>query len=114
MLYGPPGCGKTHLAKALAEESGRHFIEIRLSQISSPWQNQTNINLKNKFEEAEKNAPSIIFPDEIETLAPCRESLYGNTPETSERVTDLLTLMNNCKDKDIDYKLISKKTENYS
>lgn len=101
LLYGPPGCGKTYIANALAEEAGRYFVEVRLSQISSPYQNLTNVNLKNKFKEAEKNAPAIIFLDEIETLAPCRESLYGNTPETSERVTELLTLINNCKDKNV-------------
>ena len=101
LLYGPPGCGKTYIANALAEEAGRYFVDVKLSEISSPLQNLTNINLRKKFEEAEKHAPAIIFLDEIESLAPSRESLYGNAPETSERVTELLTLMNNCKDKNV-------------
>ena len=101
LLYGPPGCGKTYIANALAEEAGRYFVEVKLSEISSPLQNLTNVNLRKKFEEAEKHAPAIIFLDEIESLAPSRESLYGNAPETSERVTELLTLMNNCKEKNV-------------
>lgn len=64
-------------------------------------QNQTNINLRKKFEEAEKNAPSIIFLDEVESLAPRRDSLYGDDAEIKERVTELLKLINNCKDKNV-------------
>ncbi len=101
LLYGPPGCGKTYIANALAEEAGRYFVEVKLSDISSYYQNATIKNLRNKFNEAERHAPSIVFLDEIETLAPQRDSLYGDNHEISERVTELLTLMNNCKDKNI-------------
>lgn len=75
MLYGPPGCGKTFIIKALAEELGRYYIEITPSNVGSIYQNGTPQNIAAKFEEAKKNAPSVIFIDEVESLAPNRDRI---------------------------------------
>ena len=95
LLYGPPGCGKTLLAKAVANESGANFISISGPEIMSKWYGQSEENLRKLFEEAEKNAPSIIFVDEIDALAPKREDVTG---EVERRVvSQLLTLMDGLK-----------------
>lgn len=103
LLYGPPGCGKTFIIKALAEELGRYFIEIKPSDVGSKFINETQINIKNKFEEAKKNAPSIVFIDEIEALAPSREDLssISGGDETNKNVTELLMQFNDAKDNGI-------------
>ncbi len=101
LLYGPPGCGKTFVAKALAEETGRYFVEISMGNIGSSYQNQTVQNLKDKFQEAIENAPSMVFLDEVEAIAPSREGLSGHQTEVNERVNELLTQLNNCADKGI-------------
>ncbi|NOX71505.1 MAG: CDC48 family AAA ATPase [Candidatus Micrarchaeota archaeon] len=91
LLYGPPGTGKTLLAKAVANESGANFILINGPEIMDKFYGQSEANLRNKFEEAEKNAPSIIFIDEIDSIAPKREDVAG---EVERRVvSQILTLM---------------------
>ncbi|RLG53590.1 MAG: AAA family ATPase [Thermoproteota archaeon] len=91
LLYGPPGCGKTLLAKAVANESNAHFISISGPEIMSKWYGQSEENLRKIFKEAEDNAPSIIFIDEIDAIAPKREEVTG---EVERRiVSQLLTLM---------------------
>jgi len=95
LLYGPPGCGKTLLAKAVANESGANFISISGPEIMSKWYGQSEENLRKIFDEAEKNAPSIIFVDEIDAIAPKREDATG---EVERRVvSQLLTLMDGLK-----------------
>jgi transitional endoplasmic reticulum ATPase len=95
LLYGPPGCGKTLLAKAVANESGAHFIYIAGPEIMSKWYGGSEENLRKIFEEAEKNAPSIIFFDEIDAIAPKREEVSG---EVERRVVaQLLSLMDGLK-----------------
>jgi transitional endoplasmic reticulum ATPase len=95
LLYGPPGCGKTLLAKAVANESGANFISISGPEIMSKWYGQSEENLRKIFEEAEKNAPSIIFLDEIDAIAPKREDVSG---EVERRVvSQLLTTMDGLK-----------------
>jgi transitional endoplasmic reticulum ATPase len=95
MLYGPPGTGKTLLAKAVANESGANFISLSGPEIMSKWYGQSEENLRKIFEEAEKNAPSIIFIDEIDAIAPKREEVTG---EVERRVvSQLLTLMDGLK-----------------
>ncbi len=95
LLYGPPGTGKTLLAKAVANETNAHFIVINGPEIMSKYYGQSEANLRKKFEEAEKNAPSIIFIDEIDAIAPKREDIKG---EVERRVVaQLLTLMDGLK-----------------
>ena len=77
LLQGPPGTGKTLLAKAVANECEANFILINGPEITSKWYGQTEENLRKIFEDAGKNAPSIIFIDEIDAIAPKREESYG-------------------------------------
>jgi transitional endoplasmic reticulum ATPase len=95
LLYGPPGTGKTLLAKAVANESGASFYSINGPEIMSKWYGQSEENLRKIFQEAEKNAPSIIFIDEIDAIAPKREEVTG---EVERRVvSQLLTMMDGLK-----------------
>ncbi|HSV42268.1 MAG TPA: AAA family ATPase, partial [Methanomassiliicoccales archaeon] len=77
LLYGPPGTGKTLLAKAVANEAGASFYSIQGPEIISKYYGQSEEKLRERFEEAEKNAPSIIFIDEIDSIAPKREDVTG-------------------------------------
>jgi len=95
LLYGPPGCGKTLLAKAVANESGANFYSISGPEIYSMWYGKTEENLRKIFEEAEKNAPSIIFIDEIDAIAPKREEVSGEVEKRT--VAQLLSLMDGLK-----------------
>ncbi len=91
LLYGPPGVGKTLLAKALANEIGAYFIAINGPEIMSKYYGESEQRLREIFEEARKNAPAIIFIDEIDAIAPKREEVVG---EVEKRVVaQLLTLM---------------------
>ncbi|MBN2095382.1 MAG: CDC48 family AAA ATPase [Candidatus Aenigmarchaeota archaeon] len=95
LMHGPPGTGKTLLAKALANESGANFYSIAGPEIMSKYYGQSEENLRKKFDEAEKNAPSIIFIDEIDAIAPKREEV---TNEVERRVvSQLLTMMDGLK-----------------
>ncbi len=95
LLYGPPGTGKTLLAKAVANESRANFYSINGPEVMSKWYGESEANLRKIFEEAEKNAPSIIFIDEIDAIAPKREEVTG---EVERRVvSQLLTLMDGLK-----------------
>ena len=95
LLHGLPGTGKTLLAKAVANETNSHFILINGPEIMSKYYGQSEENLRNKFEEAEKNAPSIIFIDEIDAIASKREESRG---EVERRVVaQLLALMDGLK-----------------
>jgi transitional endoplasmic reticulum ATPase len=95
LLHGPPGTGKTLLAKAVANETNSHFIVINGPEIMSKYYGQSEENVRKKFEEAEKNAPSIIFIDEIDAIASKREETRG---EVERRVVaQLLALMDGLK-----------------
>jgi len=95
LLYGPPGVGKTLLAKALANEIGAYFTSINGPEIMSKFYGESEQRLREIFEEAEKNAPAIIFIDEIDAIAPKREEVTG---EVEKRVVaQLLTLMDGIK-----------------
>merc|ERR1719219_2295164 len=91
LLYGPPGTGKTLMARAVANETGAFFFLINGPEIMSKMAGESESNLRKAFEEAEKNSPSIIFIDEIDSIAPKREKTNG---EVERRiVSQLLTLM---------------------
>jgi len=95
LLYGPPGCGKTLLARAVANESGANFISISGPEVMSKWYGESEKRVRELFEEAEKNAPSIIFIDEVDAVAPKREEVTG---EVERRVvSQLLTSMDGLK-----------------
>ncbi|MCE4613815.1 MAG: CDC48 family AAA ATPase [Desulfurococcales archaeon] len=97
LLYGPPGTGKTLLAKALANEIGAYFITINGPEIMSKFYGESEQRLREIFKEAEENAPSIIFIDEIDAIAPKREEVTG---EVERRVVaQLLTLMDGLKER---------------
>ncbi len=95
LLHGPPGTGKTLIAKAVANESGAHFVSLAGPEIFSKWYGQTEQNLRKVFDDAEKNAPAIIFIDEIDALAPKREQVTGEVERRT--VSQLLTLMDGLK-----------------
>ncbi|ASJ10971.1 AAA family ATPase [Thermococcus sp. P6] len=95
LLYGPPGTGKTLLAKAVANEANAHFIAINGPEIMSKYYGESEERLREVFKEAEENAPTIIFIDEIDAIAPKREEVTG---EVEKRVvSQLLTLMDGLK-----------------
>jgi transitional endoplasmic reticulum ATPase len=95
LLHGPPGCGKTLLAKAVANESGAHFVALNGPEVMSKFYGESEGKLREIFEDAEKNAPSIIFIDELDAIAPKREEVTG---EVERRVVaQLLTLMDGLK-----------------
>ncbi len=95
LLYGPPGTGKTLLAKAVANESEANFIALNGPEIMSKYYGESEKRIRDIFEEAEKTAPSIIFIDEIDAIAPKREEAYG---EVERRVvSQLLTMMDGLK-----------------
>jgi len=95
LMYGPPGCGKTLIARAVANETGAFFFLINGPEIMSKLAGESEANLRKAFEEAEKNSPAIIFIDEIDSIAPKREKANG---EVERRiVSQLLTLMDGLK-----------------
>ncbi|MEE9284052.1 MAG: CDC48 family AAA ATPase [Nitrososphaerales archaeon] len=91
LLYGPPGTGKTLLAKAVANESSAHFISISGPEIMSKFYGESEARLREIFKEARDKAPTIVFIDEIDSIAPKREEVTG---EVERRVvSQLLSLM---------------------
>jgi len=95
LMYGPPGAGKTLLAKAVASETNSHFISLSGPEIMGKYYGESEERLREIFKQAEENAPSIIFIDEIDSIAPKREEVTG---EVEKRVvSQLLTLMDGMK-----------------
>jgi transitional endoplasmic reticulum ATPase len=91
LLYGPPGTGKTLLAKAVSTESNAHFIPIGGPEIMSKFYGESEARLREIFKEAKEKAPTIVFIDEIDSIAPKREEVTG---EVERRVvSQLLSLM---------------------
>ncbi|PWR70610.1 CDC48 family AAA ATPase [Methanospirillum lacunae] len=91
LLFGPPGTGKTLIAKAVANESGAHFIPIAGPEVISKYYGESEQRLREVFDEAEDNAPAIIFIDELDSITPKREEVTG---EVERRVVaQLLTMM---------------------
>lgn len=95
LLYGPPGCGKTFFAERMAEEIEANFFQVKPSDIQSKWVNASQENIKKLFEEARKNAPSIIFIDELDALVPSRDTA-NISQMNANAVNEFLAQMNNC------------------
>ncbi len=91
LLYGPPGCGKTLLAKVMASESEANMFPINGPEIMNKYYGETEAKLRDIFKEAKDNSPSIIFIDEIDAIAPKREEAYGDVEKRV--VAQLLALM---------------------
>ena len=95
LLYGPPGTGKTLLAKAVAGETNAHFISLSGPEIMGKYYGESEEKIREIFSQAEENSPSIIFIDEIDSIAPKRDEVSG---EVEKRiVSQLLTLMDGMK-----------------
>ena len=91
LLYGPPGCGKTLLAKVIASESDANMYLINGPEIMNKYYGETEARLREIFKEAKDNSPGIIFIDEIDAIAPKREEVYGDVEKRV--VGQLLALM---------------------
>ena len=91
LLYGPPGTGKTLLAKAVANETNANFFSIGGPEIMSKFYGESEERLRETFKQAQENAPSIIFIDEIDSIAPKREEVSGDVEKRI--VSQLLTMM---------------------
>jgi transitional endoplasmic reticulum ATPase len=97
LLYGPPGCGKTLLAKVMASESEANMFLINGPEIMNKYYGETEAKLRDIFKEAKDNSPSIIFIDEIDAIAPKREDVYGDVEKRV--VAQLLALMDGLNDR---------------
>ena len=97
LLYGPPGCGKTLLAKVLASESEANMFPINGPEIMNKYYGETEAKLRDIFKEAKDNSPSIIFIDEIDAIAPKREEAYGDVEKRV--VAQILALMDGLNDR---------------
>ena len=97
LLYGPPGCGKTLIAKVLASESEANMFSINGPEIMNKYYGETEAKIRDIFKEAKDNSPSIIFIDEIDAIAPKREEVYGDVEKRV--VAQLLALMDGLNDR---------------
>ena len=93
LLYGPPGTGKTLLAKAVANESEANFISVKGPELLSKWVGESERAVREIFRKAKQAAPSIIFFDEIDAIAPVRGGGYGDSHVTERVISQLLTEM---------------------
>jgi transitional endoplasmic reticulum ATPase len=93
LLHGPPGCGKTLIARAVAHETSAHFLHVNGPEIIDKWYGASEAHLRGFFEEARRHAPAIIFVDEIDAIAPKREEMSGDRQVERRVVAQLLALM---------------------
>jgi transitional endoplasmic reticulum ATPase len=96
LLFGPPGCGKTYIARQLAEELGYLFQEVFPSEVGGTYIHETALRTRKLFEKAAEHAPSVLFMDEFEGLAPSRGGLRGDQVHTNEEVNELLKQIESC------------------
>ncbi|MBU1661037.1 MAG: CDC48 family AAA ATPase [Chloroflexi bacterium] len=93
LLHGPPGCGKTLIARAVAHETSANFTHINGPEVIDKWYGASEATLRKIFDEAESHAPAIIFIDEIDAIAPKREEMSGDRQVERRVVAQLLALM---------------------
>lgn len=93
LLHGPPGSGKTLIARAVAHETNAYYLHVNGPEIIDKWYGSSEAQLRSIFEEARKNAPAIIFIDEIDAIAPKREEMGGERQVERRVVAQLLALM---------------------
>lgn len=101
LLFGPPGCGKTYIARQLAAELGYSFFEICPSDIGSSYMHGTILKIRETFEEAARKAPSVLFIDEFEALVPSRATISGSHQYKVEEVNEFLSGMSGCSERRI-------------
>ena len=97
LIYGPPGCGKTMIAKAVANEAGANFISIKGPEVFSKWVGESEKRIREVFRRARQVAPSIIFIDEIDSIAP-RRGMHSGSHVTEQVVSQMLTEMSGLED----------------
>lgn len=101
LLFGPPGCGKTYIARQLAAELGYSFFEICPSDIGSSYMHGTILKIRETFEEATRKAPSVLFIDEFEALVPSRATIGDSHQYKVEEVNEFLSRMSGCSERRI-------------
>ncbi len=96
LFYGPPGCGKTYIARSLADELGWHFQYCRPFDVASPYIHDTVSRIRAVFSTAIEKAPSIVFIDEFEAFVPARSQLGGHQQYKAEEVNEFLANLEGC------------------
>jgi transitional endoplasmic reticulum ATPase len=88
LLYGPPGCGKTYIARQLADELGHYFVEIIPSELASPFIHGSVIKIRDLFDTAAEHAPAVVFIDEFEALVPIVNKIQLASRDESADATE--------------------------
>lgn len=101
LFFGPPGCGKTYIAQRLGEELNYNYMEVSPSEIGSSHIHGTSLKIRDLFESAAQRAPTILFIDEFEGIAPSRESLSSDQQFKAEEVSELLVQIGQCAERKI-------------